>query len=104
MTNQIRYLINLDAHSSYHNNSNINYDYNVNDDFCSLKFFKKNFSFHIRKKKEERKFYCLAKKCIESSYKQGRMGNKRGWKSGKIVNESFNCLGLIAKRSTFWRG
>lgn len=27
--------------------------------------------------------------------------NERGWKSGKIVNESFNCLGLIAKRSTF---
>lgn len=26
------------------------------------------------------------------------MGNRRGWKSGKIVNESFNCLGLIAKR------
>lgn len=26
------------------------------------------------------------------------MGNRKGWKSGKIVNESFNCLGLIAKR------
>lgn len=26
------------------------------------------------------------------------MDNRRGWKSGKIVNESFNCLGLIAKR------
>lgn len=34
----------------------------INDDFCSLKFFKKNFSFHIRKKKKKKESFIVSLK------------------------------------------
>lgn len=60
MTNQIRYSINLD--SSYHNNSDINC--NVITIFVAWNL-KKNFFFHIKKKKEEKNFIVSLKNALK---------------------------------------